>query len=120
MNRNLIVGMTGASGAIYAVRLIEVLIAAGYDVHLSISAAAKLVLKTELEIDVDLNAVTLEQLSPPKGSPGGRRLEELLGPRNPPAGKSASESAPGSLGRLRYHHYHDLMAPVAKIGRAHV
>ena len=41
----IILAITGASGAIYAVRLLEVLLAAGYDVHLTISAAGRLVLE---------------------------------------------------------------------------
>ncbi len=41
---NVVVAITGASGAIYAVRLIEVLMAAGRTVHLTISAAATHVL----------------------------------------------------------------------------
>lgn len=114
MNRNLIVGMTGASGAVYAIRLIDVLLDAGYDVHLSISPSARLVLKTELEMDVDLEDVTLEQLLPSPVSPGGRRLEELLGRRAPRVGTSDSQSSTtGRSGRMRYHRYNDMMAPVA-------
>ena len=37
---NIVVAMTGASGAIYAVRLLEVLLAAGRQIHLSISPSA--------------------------------------------------------------------------------
>ena len=47
--------ITGASGAIYAVRLLEVLLGAGQHVHLTISPAAVLVLRQELGIDVDLD-----------------------------------------------------------------
>ena len=39
MNLPICVGITGASGAIYAVRLLEVLRSAGRDVHLSISSS---------------------------------------------------------------------------------
>ena len=38
MKRNIVVAITGASGAPYAIRLLEVLLAAGCDVHLTISA----------------------------------------------------------------------------------
>ena len=51
----IILAITGASGAIYAVRLLEVLLAAGYDVHLTISAAGRLVLEQELDVSVDLD-----------------------------------------------------------------
>ena len=52
---NIVLAMTGASGAIYAVRLLEVLLAAVRRVHLSISPSAQLVLKQELDLDVDLD-----------------------------------------------------------------
>ena len=35
--KNIVVAITGASGAVYSLRLIEVLLATGHDVHLSIS-----------------------------------------------------------------------------------
>ena len=41
MKRNIVVAITGASGVTYAMRLLEVLLAAGCDVHLTISAAAR-------------------------------------------------------------------------------
>ena len=55
MRRNFVVAITGASGACYAVRLLEVLLAAGCDVHLTISAAAAVVLKQELGLEVALD-----------------------------------------------------------------
>ena len=57
MKRNIVVAITGASGTPYAVRLIEVLTAAGCDVHLTISRAAPTVLKQELDLTVDLDAL---------------------------------------------------------------
>ena len=44
----LVVGITGASGAPYAARLLEVLLEAGRDVHLSISPSGQAVIATEL------------------------------------------------------------------------
>ena len=49
------VGITGASGAIYAVRLLEVLRASGRDVHLSISTSGRDVIQHELKLNVDLD-----------------------------------------------------------------
>lgn len=49
------VGITGASGAPYAKRLVEVLLDAGRDVHMTASPAAKQVFAEELEIDFDLD-----------------------------------------------------------------
>lgn len=46
--RHFIVGMTGASGAVYGKRLIERLLARGCTVHLCVTEAAKLVMQAEL------------------------------------------------------------------------
>ena len=56
MNHPICVGITGASGAIYAVRLLEVLRAAGRDVHLSISPSGRDVIRQELKLDLDLDS----------------------------------------------------------------
>src|SRR3972149_1662325 len=50
---NIIVGITGASGVIYAQRLLQVLCRKEYNIHLSISEAAFLVIKHELGIDLN-------------------------------------------------------------------
>ncbi len=52
----LILAITGASGAIYGVRLLEVLLAAGRTVYLTISPSGAVVLKEELGMEVDLNS----------------------------------------------------------------
>ena len=49
-----VVGITGASGAAYSVRLLDVLTSLGYDIDLAISPSAQLVLKQELDLEVDL------------------------------------------------------------------
>ena len=55
MNHPIVVGITGASGAIYAVRLLDVLRDAGRDVHLTISTSGRDVIQHELKLDVDLD-----------------------------------------------------------------
>src|SRR5687767_4915182 len=50
----LVVAITGASGAVYAVRLVEVLVSSGREVHLLISPSGAAVLKQELEKSVNL------------------------------------------------------------------
>jgi 4-hydroxy-3-polyprenylbenzoate decarboxylase len=82
----LVVAITGASGAPYGVRLLEVLLAAGRDVHLVVSPAGQAVIREELERRIDLDRFDVAAL--------------LGGP------------AP-SAGRLHSHHYRDLMAPIA-------
>lgn len=51
--RPLVVALTGASGAPYAMRLLGVLLAAGRHVELVISPSASQVLRDELDIDID-------------------------------------------------------------------
>lgn len=82
----LVVGITGASGAAYAARLVEVLLAAGREIHLSISPSGQAVIGEELGRRVDLERFA---------------VDALLG-----------TAAPRS-GLLHYHHHKDLMAPIA-------
>ena len=82
----LVVGITGASGAPYAARLLEVLLAADREIHLAISPSGQAVIEQELGRRIDLDAF---------------RVETLLG------------TAPPTAGRLHYHHYKNLMAPIA-------
>jgi len=49
------IGITGASGAPYALSLIKQLVAANYKIFLIFSAAAKVVFKTEVQLDVPGN-----------------------------------------------------------------
>src|SRR5262249_59381365 len=80
---DLVVAMTGASGAPYAVRLLHLLGRLGRTVHVSLSPSAVQVLREEVGVDVDLHAFDPAAL-------GG--------------------SGPG---RLRYHHYQDFTAGIA-------
>jgi 4-hydroxy-3-polyprenylbenzoate decarboxylase len=82
----IVLGITGASGAAYAVRLLEVLLEAGREVHLAVSPSGQAVIGEELGRRVDL-----DRFDP----------RTLLG-KDPP-----------DTGRLRYFHHKDLMAPIA-------
>src|SRR5262245_43417910 len=87
---DLVVAFTGASGAPYGVRLVEVLLRAGRDVHLTISPAAAEVIEQELGRAVRLAA---NEYDP----------RMLLGP-----------AADGlDLARLHYHHFRDFRAGIA-------
>jgi 4-hydroxy-3-polyprenylbenzoate decarboxylase len=44
----IVVGVTGASGAIYAQKFVQYVLASGHEVHLAVSPAARLVLREEL------------------------------------------------------------------------
>src|SRR5438067_1143877 len=83
---DLVVALTGASGAAYGVRLLEVLLRAGRTVHLTLSPAAAEVLAHELDRAV---------------RPDHFAAADLLG--GPPPGP----------GRLAYHHHRDFTAGIA-------
>src|SRR3954447_8664709 len=87
---DLVVAFTGASGSPYGVRLVEVLLRAGRDVHLTVSPAAAEVIEAELGHTVRLGA-------------GEFDARALFGPR---AGGL-------DLTRLHYHHYRDFRAGIA-------
>jgi len=115
MKKTIAVAITGASGATYAIRLLEVLLAAGCDVHLTISAAAQAVMKTELDLTVDLDDFGLSMLMLDGGpNPKDHKLQKVRS-----LGGISGESsnvlsvASGEPGQLHYHHYRDYMAPLA-------
>jgi len=85
-----VVAMTGASGAPYGVRLVEVLLRAGRDVHLTISPAAADVLHHELGRVVKLAAGEFDP-------------HDLL----------AAQAEGLDLTRLHYHHFRDFFAGIA-------
>jgi 4-hydroxy-3-polyprenylbenzoate decarboxylase len=84
---DIVIAITGASGALYATRLIAILRDAGRRVHLTISPSGAQVLQTELGHTVDLNNFALAQIG--------------------------LESPRGEPDRLLYHHYQDFSAPIA-------
>jgi 4-hydroxy-3-polyprenylbenzoate decarboxylase len=87
-SNDLVVALTGASGAPYGVRLVEVLLAAGRTIHLVISPAAVEVMARELD-----RVVRLDQFD----------LVDLLG-------ESATQAR---AGQVLYHHYGNFQAGIA-------
>jgi len=61
---DLVVAITGASGSAYAVRLLEVLVAACRNVHLVVSPAGQQVIGHELGLKIDPANFSIEQLMP--------------------------------------------------------
>ncbi|HMO36249.1 MAG TPA: flavin prenyltransferase UbiX [Gemmatales bacterium] len=57
-------GITGASGAPYAKRLLEVLVRSGRTIHVTMSPAAVQVFQAELEHKIDLRNTSLAELLP--------------------------------------------------------
>ncbi len=99
-NKRLTVAVTGASGALYAVRLLRYLMMHGYDVDFIISDAGKITFKVELGADLDKTDIGAflkkrfgaaimkgrirtwpnESISAPMASGSGRRLGMVIVP----------------------------------------
>lgn len=109
---NVVLAMTGASGAVYGVRLLEVLLAAGRNVHLVISPAATQVLDHELGLKVDLDHFVPEQLLPDPHAQVDPQLQ-LLRSRSGPQASSIFSDSDVQPGRLTYHRYQDYNAGIA-------
>src|SRR5262245_40364289 len=92
MNHPFVLAITGASGAVYAVRLLEVLLRSGRTVHVTLSPSGAAVLKQELGLEVDLQAFRPGMLLASEADPPD---EHVYG------------------GRLLYFHYQDFFAPMA-------
>ena len=84
---DLVVAFTGASGAPYGIRLLEVLLRAGRTVHFTMSPSAAEVLTQELDRHVKLDAFT---------------LADLVG-----------DISQDWTGTLHYHHYGDFLTGIA-------
>lgn len=85
---DLVIGITGASGAPYAIRLVEILLRAGRTLHVTISPAAQQVFSTELKRRLDLQHFDPRMLLP-------------------------TDAAEAPLDRLHYHHFMDFRAGIA-------
>jgi 4-hydroxy-3-polyprenylbenzoate decarboxylase len=85
---DLVLALTGASGSLYGIRLLEVLLQAGRTVHLTLSPAAAEVIEHEMD-----RHVQLDRFEP----------RDLLG-------DAAGRIKPG---RVQYHHYRDFKAGIA-------
>ena len=113
--RRIVVALTGASGATYGVRLLEVLAAAGCDVHLTISAAAQAVLKQELDLNVDLDnfkpsMLMLDLAATPKDRKL-RKIRSMAGISS--ESSNVLEVGSGEAGGFHYYHYRDYLAPIS-------
>ncbi len=109
------VAITGASGAVYSVRVIEVLLATGHDVHLSISPSGAHVIREEMELNVDLDDFQPAQLMLEDITVAADSKIRLL---RASAGMGTADSnvlsvESGRVGDLIYHHYQDFQAPIA-------
>lgn len=90
MDLPIVVAMTGASGAAYGLRLVEVLLRAGRAVHFTLSPAAVQVLDTETDVRVKLAETEFDPAA-------------LLGPA----------AADLDLSKLHYHQFRNFRAGIA-------
>jgi len=110
---DLVVAMTGASGSIYAIRLLEVLLVTGHTVHLTMSSSAATVLDKELGLKVNLEKFDRKQLLPSEAEmaqdPALQGLKQLR------SGSSDLSSIFSEVpkGKIVYHHHGDFMAGIA-------
>lgn len=100
-----VVALTGASGAVYGVRLIEELIAGGNNVELIISPSGFLILREELDIittDVDAADSILEYIE------SAKEKREGTGKVGAPSRGFIHKTDKRSVKKLRYIPYEDL------------
>lgn len=72
-----VVGVTGASGALYAKRTLSALAAAGREVHVVVSPSARLVFRTELGVAVDVSSNNLAKALGVEGAVREWRCDNL-------------------------------------------
>ncbi|MGV3486514.1 MAG: UbiX family flavin prenyltransferase [Planctomycetaceae bacterium] len=94
----MVLAITGASGAIYAVRLLAALLKSDCEVHLTISPSGAAVIKQELGLTVSLTQFDAAALVEYKPAWSQRPAESF----------TAEARA-----RLHYHHYQDYFTPIA-------
>ncbi len=113
--KNICMAMTGASGAVYSIRLVEVLLATGHDVHLSISPSGAQVIHEEMDLPVDLDDFKASDLMLDDVTEAAdskiRLLQASAGIGTADSNVLSAEG--GRVGQLHYHHYQDFSAPMA-------
>lgn len=97
----IVLAMTGASGAIYARRLLQMLLVAEAPVHVTISESARLVFEQELGAKFDLRRFEWADFL------SGQQHEDWF------STKLAPLNAEVFAKRVRYHHEVDFMSPIA-------
>jgi 4-hydroxy-3-polyprenylbenzoate decarboxylase len=105
MKHPLVLAITGASGAVYAVRLLQLLLARDREVHLTLSPSGAAVIRQELAVELpgDLKSIDVQRLLQAGVQPDTPSNTALL--------KSALQAL--SSGRVHVHHYQDYFTPIA-------
>jgi 4-hydroxy-3-polyprenylbenzoate decarboxylase len=100
----IVLAITGASGAMYAIRLLQTLWEVDVDVHLTISPSGAAVIRQETGITVDLRNFDLCKLVSHVPSWASDRYRRYVEQANWKVGSNA---------RFAYHQYDDYMTPIA-------
>ncbi|KAA1259406.1 putative aromatic acid decarboxylase [Rubripirellula obstinata] len=99
----LVLAITGASGAVYATRLLQILCHADREIHLTISPSGAAVIKQELGLNIDVRKPDLDAL-----------LGYVAPWTTSPAIKSVAAGAvQRHAERVHFHAYDDYMTPIA-------
>lgn len=110
--RPIVLAITGASGVIYGLRLMQVLLHRGRNIELLITPAARDVLRHEVGLELNLGNFDPASLGPWVSSaempePWGKGTLETV------SSGYGKTSFHGKIGRLRYWRFDDLNAPLA-------
>ena len=113
-HQRIVLAVTGASGAIYAVRLLETLLAASRDVYLTVSPAGAAVIEQELGLRVDLeNLLPETALNENELRDSTPALQRLLDRPGKPEEVKDIDAGRLNRGRVYYCHYQNLFSPIA-------
>lgn len=116
MNAPLVLAITGASGAPYAVRLLQVLAQCDVDVHLTISGSGAAVIQQELGLKLNLNEPDITQLVTaqfPWASNSNGKETAPPGTENLTNRGKSDATREFINNRLHYHHYSNFLSPIA-------
>lgn len=101
----IVVAITGASGAVYAARLLEALLTLGREVHLTISESGAAVIRQELQVNVGLRGERLAEVL--------QSADQLLALPREALWTSIKAMAQAETGLLKVHHHSDYFTPIA-------
>jgi 4-hydroxy-3-polyprenylbenzoate decarboxylase len=102
-----VVGVTGASGAVFAMRLIQVLVELGRETHVVISPPGRTVLEHELDFRFSSQGLEVESFL------HHARLTAARFGAKDEGGSTDASLAPVHVGRLHWHAHDNYMAPIA-------
>ncbi len=105
VEKPIVLAITGASGAVYATRLLQALLSQGHCVHLTISDSGAAVVRQELNVALELDGRNLMDAI--------AATDMLLGVPADAGWSSANAQRAITQKRLTVHHYRDFFTPIA-------